>query len=186
MAKVQLGGFTATGERGVRIRFALMLLTQMLHPRACLDKLMDKFQCSEKAARAYLVAAKRIIAETPPIDIDERREQMRAAFGLAYVECMAKGSHGPAVRALRELALLDGLYPAISLTGRGGTGEADAGGDDVANAEPERVRERMAELMERHRQRLDSIRAAKAPAAPAVEPSAETGNQPQQEKTDVE
>lgn len=177
MGSVQLSGYTRKGERANRVRFAMMLLTQMLHPRVCLDKLIDKFQCKEGAARSYLVEAKRILAETPPVDIEERREQMRAAFGLAYVECMAKGSHGPAVRALRELALLDGLYPreSLGLGGRGGAGEADAGGDDVANAEPERVRERMAELMDRHRERLEQIRAAKAPAAPTVEPSAETG-----------
>jgi hypothetical protein len=186
MAKVQLGGFTVKGERGQRVRFAMMLLTQMLHPRVCLDKLMDKYQVTSKAARSYLVEAKRILAETPPIDLDERREQMRAAFGLAYVECMAKGSHGPAVRALRELALLDGLYPASSLGGplAGRGGDAGDTGEGIADADPALARRRMAELMDRHRERLEAIRAE---AKPTHASAVETGSQPKSktEKTDV-
>jgi hypothetical protein len=158
MAKVQLTGYNAKGEKAQRVRFAVMLLTQMLHPRACIDKIRDKFQVTERAAHKYLVEAKRILADTPTIDIAERKEQMRAAFGVAYVECMAKGSHGPAVRALRELALLDGLYPAQDPTGRGASGPGTSEGDsqDVANTDPERVRQRMAELMARHAARLQS------------------------------
>jgi hypothetical protein len=182
MAKVQLGGFTIKGERGQRVRFAMMLLTQMLHPKVAVDKMVDKYQVSEVQARRYLVDAKRILAETPPIDIEERREQMRAAFGLAYVECMAKGSHGPAVRALRELALLDGLYPAGSsgFGGGSGAGGTEATGEGIADTDPELARRRMAELMDRHRDRLEAIR-----AAAAAKPAVETGNQPKPEKTDV-
>ncbi len=179
MAKVQLAAKTVSGQRAERIQYALKLLMQMVHPTVAIEKLMDKFQVRTAQARNYLVAAKEILAVTPPVDLEERREQLRAAFGLAYVECMAKGSHGPAVRALRELALLDGVYPAHSL-GLGGRSDAEDTSQDVADTDPALVRKRMADLLDRHRDRLEALR-----QEPAPQPKAETGKPPVDGGSDV-
>lgn len=149
-ARVKLLGLTSRGQTAERVKYAMLLLTQMLHPQTIVEKVSDKFGCTEVQARTYLLKAKKVLALTPPVDLEERREQMRAAFGMAYVECMAKGSHGPAVRALRELALLDGLYPADTLSRGNRMGNVSEETDDVTVAEPDRVRERMAELMAKH------------------------------------
>lgn len=153
-ARVQLGGLTTRGQTAEQVKYAMALLTQMLHPIACTDKLQQKFGIGSLRAKSVLTRAKRCLAMTPPVDLEERREQMRAAFGLAYVECMAKGSHGPAVRALRELALLDGLYPASSLPGN--LGGKDSEPESLANTDSDRVRARMAELMAKHAANLST------------------------------
>lgn len=157
MAKVKLGGITPQSQTVVRAKFALGLITQMLPPHVIIDKLCDKFGVNKRSAGRYVSMARAELAATPPVDLEERRQQMRAAFGVAYVECMAKGSHGPAVRALRELALLDGLYPDQGVRSSFGRG-ADADGQDVASTEPERVRQRMAELLTKHANAISAMR----------------------------
>jgi hypothetical protein len=149
-ARVKLGGVTPSSQTLVRMRYCLHLLTQMLPVHTIVEKCCDRFGCRERQARRYIEGAREMLMKTPPVDLELRREQMRAAFGIAYVECMAKGSHGPAVRALRELALLDGLYPDHAGTGSPFTGKGAEEGQGIADTEPDRVRERMAELMTKY------------------------------------
>jgi hypothetical protein len=135
---------------------AQKLLSQMLPHHVIRSKLANHFQVGYTTAEKCIKLARADWAKNPINTREETREQMRAALGLAYVECMAKGAYGSAIRALKEIAIVEGLY--VGKFGGGATaGEETDDSEDLGTRDPERVRERMAELAARYKDQIEDL-----------------------------
>jgi hypothetical protein len=139
----------------LRVDKALQLIAQCYPRMKVVSKLVEEYDVGKSTADLYIKMAYEDLASAPQPGIDVRREQMRAAFGLHYIECMAKGRYAAAGQTLDRLARLEGLYGNGASAGRG---EAAEQGTDIGYTDPERVRERIRSLVEKHPNVLDAIR----------------------------
>lgn len=144
------------GQTKAGIEAAQQLMTQMLPQGVVIRRLMDRFSVSEQTAKKYVESACAVLGETPPLDLHVRRTLMRDALGVHYVECMANSAYGSAGRALELMIKMDGLMPDPRAPAPRQEGSAAAG--SIPDTDPERVRARMAELLERHQATIDALK----------------------------
>src|ERR1700690_3834314 len=80
----------------LRVNRTLQLVAQCYPRMKITQELIEEYDVSVATADAYIKMAYEDLASAPQPGIDVRREQMRAAFGLHYIECMAKGRYAAA------------------------------------------------------------------------------------------
>jgi hypothetical protein len=150
----------STGQRSKkkmeRIEYAMKILAELHTHEAVSRKLQEKFQISPNNASWCINEARKLWQTRPPVDVEARRAEMADAFRQFYTTCMEKGVYGPAGHALRNLACLYGLPVSANVIVKP---DSPALGIPFASSDPEKVRSRLTELLDKHSEAIQALKA---------------------------
>lgn len=114
-------------------------------------RVAKRFKCSEASVYRQIDATMARYKAPDTRTVEERRNQMRETLGIILAESVSFGKMTAAVQAADRLCQLDGLYTTIEA-------EKDKS-PDVLTQEPDRIRNRVRELMQKHAKHFGYVEA---------------------------
>lgn len=151
-----------------RMEYVQKLLATSMPHEMIRRQIITQYHVGYHTAEDWIRKARELWAAEPvPEDFDLRKQYVKTLQVMAN-RAMADKAFQAAFRAHREAAIVQGLYPAGTLPGGRAADDAMDGEESIAVQDPDRVRERMAELAAKHLAKVQAASThAEAPAGPA-------------------